>query len=299
LAILEQVAFSHAAQLPEEQMPPSQSQVLVPSTKRKCEALSSALENHLAAYVKADRGTAGSAACTVAAAVAIGAVGMGSLLLPEEAHARIIYHPTLKRVEPLSCNMVRYPMCHGTVNIDFNNDGIPDAALINTVGGTLSLFYATLRAKGLGSNQVLQTVHVEGCSSMNSAAVLNPGQQIGPGQQFLPKGIMSLVGFSEGSSLMCGAWTNKTGKYLGFKLTIDGETHYGWARVTVRAGSFDNHIGATLTGYAFETVPNVPIAAGAQGGEVSEFNPEPIEPATLGALAGGAASLPLWRSDRK
>jgi hypothetical protein len=235
----------------------------------------------------------------MATAVAIGAVGMGGLLLPEEAHARIIYHPTLKRVEPLSCQIVRYPLCRGTVNIDFNNDGVPDVALTNSIGGTSSLFSATLQAKGLGSNEVLQTVHREGCTSRSSAAVFNPGQRIGPNERFAAKGLMSLVGYSEGSSLKCGEWANKTGKYLGFKLTIDGETHYGWARVTVRAGSFGNHIGATLTGYAYETVPNVPIAAGAEGGTVSELDAKPTDQATLGALARGAAVLPLWRTDRK
>jgi hypothetical protein len=46
-------------------------------------------------------------------------------------------------------------------------------------------------------------------------------------------------------------------------------------------------------------VPDVPIAAGAEGGAVSELDPEPADHATLGALAMGAASLPLWRADRK
>jgi len=34
-----------------------------------------------------------------------------------------------------------------------------------------------------------------------------------------------------------------------------GRTHYGWARLTVR-GNPNSKIFATLTGYAYETVPN-------------------------------------------
>jgi len=69
--------------------------------------------------------------------------------------------------------------------------------------------------------------------------------------------------------------------YLGLKFVLDGKVHYGWARVslTVKNNWFDTE---TLTGYAFETIPNKPIIIGKTHG------PDVIvRPATLGDLAAG------------
>jgi hypothetical protein len=74
--------------------------------------------------------------------------------------------------------------------------------------------------------------------------------------------------------------------YLGLKCQIAGKTHYGWARLNV---SFDHHskkITGTLTGYAYETIPNKPIITGkTKGPDVIT-----VQPGSLGALAAGASS---------
>jgi hypothetical protein len=44
------------------------------------------------------------------------------------------------------------------------------------------------------------------------------------------------------------------------RFRIDGKTHFGWARFTIKAQA--RGVVATLTGYAYETVPNKPIIAG-------------------------------------
>jgi hypothetical protein len=295
---LERFVLNQALDAEENKMLRLGSQVIRRPSRRQPAALNSELENHLSAYTSADYGAASTASCGLATALAMSAVGMGTLFLPEEAHARIIYTPTLKRVEPFPCH-VNPLFCRGTVDIDFNNDGVPEIALTNFASGISSVFYARLHAVGQGSNRVLETT-AKGCGG--SAAVLNLGQEIGPSGQFLTRGLMSGLSMrSQGTTYMCGQWPNKTGKFLGFKLTIDGETHYGWARITERAGSaYGSYIGATLTGYAYETVPDVPIAAGAEGGAISELDAEPTDNvkaranpssvtnphlATLGALA--------------
>jgi hypothetical protein len=44
-----------------------------------------------------------------------------------------------------------------------------------------------------------------------------------------------------------GNWINITNGYLGFEFKIDGEKHYGWARISM---SYDDiPLKATLTGY--------------------------------------------------
>jgi hypothetical protein len=74
---------------------------------------------------------------------------------------------------------------------------------------------------------------------------------------------------------------------------INGTTHYGWAHVTVHNGN------AVLNAYAYETVPNTPIATGKTSGPVvAELGMEPLssgQPATLGLLAQGSRGLAAWR----
>jgi hypothetical protein len=92
-----------------------------------------------------------------------------------------------------------------------------------------------------------------------------------------------------------GAWGKGrrfTGPYLGFKFLIDGEIHYGWARVNVHADFLN--LSATLTGYAYETVANRPILTGFTHGSVeasSDVSQEAQPPVagSLGQLAAGAS----------
>jgi len=93
-----------------------------------------------------------------------------------------------------------------------------------------------------------------------------------------------------------GAWGKGrkfTGPYLGFKFLIDGEIHYGWARVNVHANFLD--LSATLTGYAYETVANRPILTGFTHGtvEASSDTSQQTQPpvaGSLGRLAAGASA---------
>jgi hypothetical protein len=74
--------------------------------------------------------------------------------------------------------------------------------------------------------------------------------------------------------------------------------HFGWARVKLSINAHTRAIAATLTGYAFETIPGKAIITGATKGpdEVepnASFGMPTPEPATLGALAMGAARLSI------
>ena len=89
---------------------------------------------------------------------------------------------------------------------------------------------------------------------------------------------------------------------LGLKFIVKGKTHYGWARLTVQAlgGAF---IKATLTGYAYETIPNRTILAGHTKGpeEIAKASLSALapKPATLGLLATGALGLSIWRREER
>jgi len=98
-----------------------------------------------------------------------------------------------------------------------------------------------------------------------------------------------------------GPWDNVANRYLGLKFKIHGKTHHGWARLSIQwvNGSFT----ATLTGYAYETIPNKPIIAGdkkAESSSVEQPNPAALtiptpKPASLGLLAMGSPALSIWR----
>ena len=98
-----------------------------------------------------------------------------------------------------------------------------------------------------------------------------------------------------------GSWLRPSGglsnRYLGFQFKINGEVHYGWARLSATYGS------AVLTGYAYETIPDQGLNAG-QEQETDEKvgHPDPAaltqpaqKPATLGVLAHGSRGLAMWR----
>jgi hypothetical protein len=66
-----------------------------------------------------------------------------------------------------------------------------------------------------------------------------------------------------GPAYSFGAWGNLPllpYRRLGVKFEINGKTHFGWARMIAKVSGVK--ITATLTGYAYETVPNTTIIAG-------------------------------------
>ena len=54
---------------------------------------------------------------------------------------------------------------------------------------------------------------------------------------------------------------NTKRRYLGLQFMIGNEIHYGWARLKVLYQGGPG-FQATITGYAYETIPNKPIIAG-------------------------------------
>ena len=79
-------------------------------------------------------------------------------------------------------------------------------------------------------------------------------------------------------------------RYLGLKFFVQAKAHYGWARLSVeilKSIGPGGRIKATLTGYAYETIPNKPIIAGkTKGPDVIAVQPEAV-PGSLGGLALG------------
>jgi hypothetical protein len=239
------------------------------SRPRKIAELSKLLHQHLNGY-----------------ALAASAAGMG-MILTQPAEARIVYTPTHHTIGK-----------NGQYQLDLNNDKLADFMLVNTYGCNTDYCVDALSAIPIGGNGV---EGARGFLSIPYASALKRGAIIGPKAQFDGK----LMASSQSSQGSLGRWLNVTNDYLGLKFTIKGKTHYGWARLTVHALG-QAFIKATLTGYAFETIPDKAIIAGqrketvdpaneAVGPDASlTVNDKPQSP-TLCALAMGAPGLSIWR----
>jgi hypothetical protein len=91
------------------------------------------------------------------------------------------------------------------------------------------------------------------------------------------------------STFSHGEWKNVSRRFLGLEFRINGENHFGWARLSVRSSASNCATRAILTGFAYETDPNRPINAGQtrEDANTGEVNLDVAEPATLGRLARG------------
>jgi hypothetical protein len=111
------------------------------------------------------------------------------------------------------------------------------------------------------------------------------------------------TGRAPGTNGTCfGTWPSGASRYLGLQFSVNGEAHFGWARLNVTCENL--HVIATLTGYAYETVANKAIVAGETKGADEEAGAvledsvsEPARKATLGLLALGSQSLLIFRRE--
>ena len=173
--------------------------------------------------------------------------------------------------------------------LDLNNDGIPD---FNFAEGGLGHFDNEW-IHPLASNQVV-------ASRGYWASALPAGATVGPGGSFVGHiAIMQQLFTNSFGTSYLGPWANGKRAFLGLEITIDGKRHFGWARI-----NFPSFGKATLTGYAYETVPGKAIVTGAindAAGDVGGAQPIDASPflgiPTLGLLARGADGLELWRRD--
>src|SRR5271165_638605 len=222
--------------------------------------------------------------------VAASAAGASILAVAQPSQAEIVFTPTHKMI-PI----------RGSVALDLNGDGITDFTFRNTLS-SCGLHAAPPECSGFTA----QAVEVYGNSALNGAwaagtrgaSALPPGKKVGSTVKFTNFGVMescgTFAGFSAGSY---GPWLNVQNRYLGLAFTIAGQTHYGWARltVTVKKGTC-RPATAVLTGYAYETVANTAITTGKRSGAAAVSAIERPQP-TLGLLAQGFVGLEAWRRD--
>ena len=209
------------------------------------------------------------------------AAAVGTLALTRRAEARIIYTPSHVRISQNS-----------TIPLDLNHDGISDFSFSDFYAGWTNSGVGALVLKGAPGNGFW--------ASTNSAAALSAGVRVGPKGQFRGYGAMANMFQTFGSFVSWGPWVNVKRRYLGLKFSIRGKIHFGWARLNVTNGH--GGFSGTITGYAYETIPNKAIITGNthepddQQQSVSAcLALHSEEPTMLGVLALGAPGLSIWR----
>jgi hypothetical protein len=230
--------------------------------------------------------------------IAAGVAGVTLLAMVQPSEAEIVYTPANQNIGH-----------NGSYNLDLNHDGITDFVLAER-GVPLSFgTYQELDANAQAGNQV--NCPSSFCaSSFDIAAALSEGTEIGSNNHrhgwMGPNVPMAFEEFrvKSGSFYFGLEWANISNRYLGLKFEIDGETHFGWARLSV---TFHGKSGgvrtweAHLSGYAYETVANQSIMAGqtveAENAKSSPSGPFSVPRKSLGALALGAQGLALWRRE--
>jgi len=220
-------------------------------------------------------------------AIAATAAGVSILAFAGQSDAKIVYTPA------------HHSIGDGrSFRLDFTGGGTTDLTIQNkhyshcTTEGSCST-WQSLAANMSGSNQVAYNVF--------GAVAMKAGMRIGPKGAFAGgRQKMVLAEFNS----FGGSWINVRNRYLGVKFKIKGKIHYGWARLSVQVQR-PITIAATLTGYAYETIPNKAIIAGRTKGpdeasieapNASLAAPAPT-PASLGMLALGAPALSVWRRE--
>ncbi len=243
-----------------------------PRPARAASPLSATLHNHLNAY-------------------ALGATAAGVTLLAatQPARAEIVFTPVNGQI----ANGER-------LSLDLNHDGVVDFKLINDLHQSTTPFGDDLSIKpvvagnavwGGRSNRVFYF-----------AAALPPGIAINSQAPFQARQLnLAFASLTAITYVSGGPWKSARNRFLGLKFLINGEVHFGWARLTVTADKHKEEVTAVLTGYAYETVANTPINAGQTSGpaqSASLTEPTPSSgPSLLGFLALGSSGLSAWRRD--
>jgi len=223
------------------------------------------------------------------------AAGAGLIVYAHPAAAQVVYTP--------SNISLGTPFAGGvTTNLDLNNDGTPDFKITNFSYQTQGQGGASMTIVPTQPGNEIVGAYAGTLNHRIIAQGLGAGVKIGSSAKFLTSGHdVFLANFSLGTAALppIGSWLAVEFAYLGLKFTVNGEVHYGWARIKLVApGSFTM---GSIYGYAYESTPNQPILSGQKDGaapvETGSAATRTFERClqTLGVLAAGPSPA-VWRS---
>lgn len=213
------------------------------------------------------------------------AAGVAVLALGPAAAAEVVYTPAHVKIEANQ----------GGVGflLDLNHDGVNDFSIVNFYSATSELLNVWISPQH-GDDEIFS-------SAPGYAAALPAGVAVGSNGRFHPAQSLNMANDDFPVGNCQGPWKDAHTKYLGLKFAINGEVHFGWARLNVTCFT-PQAAAVVLTGYAYETVAGQSITTGDTGGaEERASSTRPADTpsvAHLGVLALGTSGLSAWRREK-
>lgn len=235
-------------------------------------------------------------------ALVAAAAGVTTLALSQPSGAEVII--TNKNIPIPQCNVLS--PC--SISLDLNGDGINDfkVSLLSSLS-PYGYFEGTnfLRVNAHNGGGVMGTA---GGKHGPYASALLRGAKIGASDHFLSGKVtiedtffLSHTYYTTEKKFY-GKWAgNHPNRFLGVRFKINGQTHYGWVRITVNSAITHPFtlMNATITEYGYETVANKTLDAGLASTNAADLQSPKTEPRhpSLGMLALGNEGLSLWRRE--
>ena len=235
--------------------------------------------------------------------LAAAAAGVSTLALSQPADAKVV----------ITNKNISIPFCGNlspcSVSIDLNGDGVKDfkVSLISSYDYAIASLHLNVAAQNGGG-----VVGAAAGKHGPYASCLLRGAKVGASDHFLAGKDTVEVSYiywrsnaSHGPKKLYGKWGgNHPNRFLGVKFKINGQTHYGWIRITVTtvaAAVQSPSMTVTITEYGYETIANKSLGAGlastdAADDEAQAIANKPGNP-SLGMLALGSGGLSLWRRE--
>jgi len=168
----------------------------------------------------------------------------------------------------------------GSIKINMNHDGTRDFVLQSASWPTTCGILG--RGALMGSTKITPTTgNGIVVSQLGFAAVLASGISIDSSSTFYNAQSVIMQFF-----ICSGGASKHLAGYLGLEFQINGQTHYGWAQVSIDA--HDNYRGSgmstTLVDFAYETIPGQAIKTGQTSGSLDNAStiPRSIQPVDYG-----------------
>jgi hypothetical protein len=232
--------------------------------------------------------------------LAASAAGVSVLALAQPAQSEVVI---TKKTVPIPPSTF--------VGVSFANNGINDFSffLSATFSGISTMLDGyNLSMRSLKNGKGVVGTHPTGAIRPDVSALVR-GAKIGPSANFVSSVVgdfgvtveRSYIPYGGVAKQLVGKWGgNPKNRYVGVRFLINGQTHYGWVRLTVTT-SPDKFVSGTITAYAYEAVANKPIQTGTVEAAIAEIQvPENIQNQagpSLGMLSLGADGLPWWRRE--
>ncbi len=135
--------------------------------------------------------------------------------------------------------------------LDLNNDGTPEFLIEKTTDGGIDIVQAT----GLSNQDSLIGYYAGFPAITGYPSALSSNEIIDGTSAFVDEGVMG----GDHELIMEDAdWPDGFNRYLGLKFNINGDVHYGWAKIKIST----DYVAFTISEYAYNATAGEPINSG-------------------------------------